>query len=204
MTKIKPLTLQDLDQIVCCHMNCFPKTFLSSLGKKIISGYYETCLKQNSDFTFGLFDEDKLIGFVYGYLKNNQESPANCFAKQNRVKIFFAMLGQCFLLNRVVYKKIWNIIFSKKTKTQKEILESKNQIEGDLLSICLLPKYRGNGLSNQLLHKYESSLIANKIYLYQLSVRKNNVAANKFYLKNGMKNVAELEDSYIYRKELIK
>ena len=65
-----------------------------------------------------------------------------------------------------------------------------------------LNDYRGKeyGVSEALLQNFEKKLIENKIKSYTLSVYKDNGRARNFYLKNGMKCIAEHDSSAIYIK----
>lgn len=72
--------------------------------------------------------------------------------------------------------------------------------EGGLLSICVLPEYRGSGAAAPLINQFEEGPAERSIYTYYLSVYKTNDRAKAFYEKMGFQVFHEGGDSIKYKK----
>ena len=76
--------------------------------------------------------------------------------------------------------------------------------EADLLSICLLPEYRGHGISSCMLGQFERVISDDGKKELTLSVYKANSHAISFYEKEGFSIVSEKGDEYRMYKFLQK
>jgi len=74
---------------------------------------------------------------------------------------------------------------------------------GDLLSICVLPEYRGHGAAQELLDCYIDMLRKNGRKLCLLTVEKSNSRGIHFYEKNGFVPYKEVGgNAMAYAKEM--
>ena len=67
-----------------------------------------------------------------------------------------------------------------------------------LESIAVLPKYRGQGIAEQLTEVFLRELKKRKISACRLGVEADNIPARKFYEKMNFEQVNEEGTSYIY------
>ena len=58
--------LSDMDAVARLHEICFTDTFISSLGTKLISKYYEEYISEGGPFVLAI-DGDSLVGLCMGY-----------------------------------------------------------------------------------------------------------------------------------------
>lgn len=190
----------EIPEIVQVHLKCFESYFLSSLGETLLENYYKQFLKEDNLFVVAKdFENDKIIGFCMGYYSGSQAK--NHFEQKNKAALAKKLFFLCLKLDRAAIsrclKKISTVFKPKNKHTTAEHANT-----ADLLSICILNDYRGKeyGVSEALLQNFEKKLIENKIKSYTLSVNKDNGRARNFYLKNGMKCIAEHDGSAIYIK----
>ena len=71
-----------------------------------------------------------------------------------------------------------------------------------MLSICVLPDYRGHGVSENMLHLFETLLRKEGVENYTLSVQKQNDRAIAFYRKHGFQDSSETREEYKLIKRL--
>ena len=139
-----------------------------------------------------------------GYYCNYNNYQKN-FLKHNFFLITLRMLGLLFSGNKCAWDKCRTLL---KKKNKIEIISDKYSQynvndKGDLLSICVLPEYRGTGAAAQLISKYEQVLLEQAKKLCQLSVETKNARAIKFYEKMGYEPYRRNgEASIVYAKEL--
>ena len=186
-----------LDQIAEIHIKCFPDYFITSLGKELIKRYYYEFLKEDNPFIIAI-DNNNVIGFCMGYIIGHTNA-RNIFLKKNRITLSLRLARQCVRLNRQTISKCLsvltnNIRFDNKTTAKKK--------GGDLLSICVLEKYRGKGISKELVNQFEKHLVKMKQNEYWLGVYKTNSSAIRFYKKLGMNIEMEDREEYKFHKKL--
>ena len=135
-------------------------------------------------------DEKKqIIGFCMGYYMD-REPPMQQFLKHKRLRI----LWKTILLMLAGNKETWNKMLSRFRHTPSlsdwKIVNDKYEYildneRGDLLSVCLLPPYRGKGYSQDLMEAYLDSMKSYGRKLCLLSVKTENMRARRYYERNG-------------------
>lgn len=185
---IRKANNNDLSRIAYVHSICFPNSFSTKLGKKykLLEKLYFEYLKDNPELFLVATNENKeIIGFCMGYYceKNNYQK---LFLKNN----FFKILWRFIFLLIIFEPKAWNKLFEKFKQKKNVVLNEKisslnlNSI-GDLLSICVLPEFRGKGVANTLIKEYEKELLIQGRTVCILTVENNNKRGISFYKKNG-------------------
>lgn len=196
MIAYRDATESDMLNVARLHIACFKGTFIASLGGKLISSYYLEFLNDGGPFVLA-FDEDKLIGLCMGYYKGSQAR--NQFISKNKVGLGLRVLGLCLSFNKLAISKCWYYLFPAKEKNGVE--KPKIEAESDLLSICVLDGYRGQGVSKRLVEEFEKRLIEGGKKDVTLAVYTDNDRAIAFYKKIGYSIVGEPTDEYkMYRK----
>ncbi|VAX08203.1 Ribosomal-protein-S18p-alanine acetyltransferase [hydrothermal vent metagenome] len=75
--------------------------------------------------------------------------------------------------------------------------------EAEILTLCILPAFRGQGMGSQILQKFYLLAAKNKIAEIFLEVRENNAAAISLYEKNAFKAVGRRKNYYSDKDALI-
>ena len=195
---------KDLNDIAALHIKCFEGYFLTKLGADLLAKYYGEYVESNQPFMLA-FDSDikennGLVGGALCYYKGcNAKSD---FEKNNRGALIKKVLGLCIRFDKDTWDRIWKKFFGKKKKASDE---EKGLMDLDLLSIFVLPEYRGKGVSSNLLNnaidtaKNESEKHIRYIVCY---VDSNNNAGKKFYKKNGFFVYDHRGTQVIFMKDL--
>ncbi len=188
---------KDLQNIANVHISCFKGTFIAYWGEKLIARYYQQFLDEGSPFVLA-FDGDNLVAFCMGYYEGS--NARNSFLQENKLRLAVRMLALCLSLNKLVLRKCWNFVFGSKDKGKQT--ENKIKADADLLSICVLDSYRGQGISVELIKHFESRVIAADKNDLTLAVYQDNERAIAFYKKMGYAIAGEDGDEYKMYKKL--
>ena len=189
---IRNATRDDLRDIAKVHVACFPDYLSTRVGKKN-NGYLLSRLYKEyfDDFPqlFVVLENDlgEIVGFCSGSLLDITGHQKR-FIQNNKSKV----------LTRVAWlllkgdKKTWEKLMQHYKKPVYTIIDHsiddipKKEI-GDLVSICVLPEYRGMDYAGQMMQKFieNMTLLGRKICL--VSMHSDNERGKAFYAKNGFK-----------------
>ncbi len=192
-------TEEDLHQVALIHKESFGGSFISSLGIGLIKKFYYEYLIEDCPFVIAVSD-DGIIGFSMGYYNGSRGTER--FIKNNRLHLVFRCFLRMILLDKQVIFRVKNYIkaciYIRKNTSSSTISE----LSADLLSICVIDKYKGKGVSMELITYFESLLKDKGAHHFTLSVLKKNERALNFYKKVGMKICFENESKYIMIKQI--
>lgn len=174
---LRPMTKDDVSQVVTVHLNSFPGFFLSFLGKRFLYLFYK-----------GVIDATEGIGFVY---LNNAGDPCGFVAGTSNPRGFYSRL----------LKRDW-LKFSlaalgpicRKPSAIPRIAKAllhpgQNPAGGDiagLFSIGILPELQGTGAGKKLVQAFLGEATrrgCKRVFL--TTDRDNNDGVNAFYTKLG-------------------
>lgn len=193
---IRHADINDLASIAKVHSICFPDSLLSqffdakSLTGGLIGSFYKTYLEDAPEIFFVATDmNNDVIGFCMGYYMDNSTQMKR-FIKNNRLKIILKSMKLILKGNTIFWQKIKERIKHKPSIKDWSIVNHTyenigNDKIGDLLSVCLIPKFRGLGYAQQLMDRFLDSLSINGKKLCLLSVATDNKQAIKYYEKNN-------------------
>lgn len=185
------------------HAMCFPDYFLTKLdgGKgKVLYSLYECSIGENR-ILITAKDDNKIIGFVMGYVLPN--NPRKILVRKHFWLLVRRMLILLLKFDKMAWSRVGKIIsgmFRKKARGNDSNQEEAKR--ASLLSICVLPEYRGQNISSELIRRFEEGCKDNQVTYYTLSVFKSNKRANAFYEKMGLKVIGQGSEEYHYSKEL--
>ncbi len=185
---IRNATFTDLPNIAKVHLTCFPNSFSSHLGKRgrLLEKYYQEYMASNPKlFLVAVDDKEALYGFCMGYYCE-QRNMQRQFLKKNLLRVTLRFIVLLISADAVAWAKVFSLF--KRNSTRIFLPEFEGiplDKRGDLLSICILPSYRGDGTSRTILERYHDALRQSGKLVCQLSVHGNNLPAIKFYEKNG-------------------
>jgi ribosomal protein S18 acetylase RimI-like enzyme len=198
MITYRDATPSDLTEVARLHRLCFKGTFISSLGPELIAHYYLEYLEEGGPFVLA-FDNCSLIGFCMGYYSGS--TARDSFIRRNRVTLAIRICLLCLSLNKNAWQRVWKFVVR---KIRRSSPVGEVMADADLLSICLLPEYRGHGISNCMLGLFEKVLSDDEKKDLTLSVYTANCQAISFYRKEGFSIVSEEGDVYRMYKLLQK
>lgn len=199
---IRQAKIEDLNEIVNVHIECFPDGFSTRLGEAKKSGggillcefYKEYMLKVPELFLVVTNENQDIQGFCMGYYCEENEYIKHYF-KHNLFHIGVRILWLLGTFDKIAWKKMRTTL--KKSNPSKTVDYKIDEIplseKGDLLSICVLPQCRGNGMAQALISRYEEILKEKKRKICILTVRLDNEQGVYFYEKNGYTTYKESE-----------
>lgn len=200
MITIRQANVNDIGDIVETHIECFPDSYSSSIGKNLLSKYYLNYLINYPDLFLIALDNEKVVGFVMGYLCGTKNL-ANNFVKTH----LFSLLVRSIARLLVFDKRVWRKIIRKKNDVlfvDEQFSLIDDSLKGDLLSICLLDKYRGNDVASSLEKMFcERVKVLGRCYC-TLSMQATNERAKRFYEKCGYSIYKKTSEGIYYFKEL--
>ena len=187
----------DFVKIAQTHIICFPNYFISKLGENLVANYYKEFVDEDNIFVIAE-SEGNIIGFCMGYLTGS--NARDKFIANNRSSLVKRLLLLCCKFDKLAISKCFSFIKSKFVKSKPT---TSVKADGDLLSICLRPEYRGSEIAPTLVFEFEKLLKEKNAKDYVLSVYKTNVGAIRFYEKCGLAIVGENDDEYKFYKKLV-
>lgn len=181
----------DILSIAKIHSECFKDYFITKLGDKLIARYYAAFLGKKSEFIL-CENDGEIIGFALFVRAGQTSQVKKKFIKKNFLSLSLRAAG----------------LILKGEKGLAKRLGSQNQDSPEpqniptLLSIAVLPAFRGGSVSNELLKRGERRLVECGDSRYYLTVRRSNTAAIRFYERAGMTPLSEIGDDVYYVKEV--
>lgn len=190
---IRPVKKEDLAQVTKVHQICFPDSYSSQLSKYHLFTYlqknfFEEFLNDCPELFLVAEIDGKVVGYCMGYYMDKDDQMSN-FIKKNRWRLSLKTIFLMLIGNKPTWKKMLSK-FDKTSKEQWEIVNTSyehilNNERGDLLSICILPEYRGVGVSGKLMSAFLDAMKSKGKRLCLLSVLSDNDRAISYYEKNG-------------------
>lgn len=205
MIKYEDVNLQEMNEIAKLHIKCFPDYFLTKLdggNGKLLSKFYECSLGEGRILVVAK-DDGKIIGMVMGY-DMSSDNPRELFEKKAFWLLSRRMLVLLLSFNKMAWARVVSrikaiFIKPKSTEVEKKLCKYKGS---SLLSICVLPEYRGQGVAVELMRRYEEKCIDSGIDYYILSALRSNDRGNAFYKKLGFRLRGQDKVEYYYYKML--
>lgn len=209
MFTIKNSQTENLPDIATCHISCFPGSLATRLGKSYVKKTLEWFLANPNRFLFHVFQDGKVAGYCGGFLplKPGDGSSSGMLQYAFKQAIRGILKNPLLLFHPEVtqnYPFLWMNIKRKitgKAKPFKPVSDLKpfKQYVG-LVVIGVDPKYRGNGLAQQLMAEFESRTRQYSQNEMVLSVKKDNGRAIKAYSKFGWVTKEEHDKTFVMHK----
>lgn len=196
--------IEDMNKIAKVHVQCFKDYFLTSFGQELISKYYEEFFLEENLFVIALNDENEIIGFAMGYLHGSKAREK--FEKKYRYTLAKNLIFRCIKFEKLALRKCLlrtkDILMSKLQKMEPMREVNALQTSGELLSICVLPQWRGLDIAQNLIFEYEKLLLEKGVQNYSLTVLCENARACNFYEKCGFVLTHKTKSEMVYSKNL--
>lgn len=185
---------EELDAIVHTHKTAFQDYFLTNLGDEFLSRFYRTFLEDKGTIAVGAFDGDKLAGFIL--CSKNKNEVMKKFYQNHFLFILFSIVLQTVKLNKIIITGLLSrckagmgimksLFFPDKSLPAEENHGDLSAANVRLLSIAVLPEYKGTGAAKGMMNFFHNYLQENNIPAVGLSVKKDNLRAISFYEKMG-------------------
>lgn len=172
--------IENVPCIVNIHLQAFPGFFLSSLGKKFLTEYYNGFITTESGIIFVYSEKGEILGFVAG-----SSQPNGFYSRMIIRRLFpFTLSALPIILRNPTL--LPHILRAFQNPEKREL---KNNI-ATLFSISVLPSCQGKGIGKKLVLEFIKEVEFRKLSHVNLTTDKfNNVKVNQFYQKIGFSYV---------------
>lgn len=210
--KIRQAKEADIELIAKTHSLCFSHGFTSSLHKlssKLFGGdlaavFYLEYIKSYPELFIVAETDGMIVGFCMGYCLDKKDQVSRFFKKN-----FFRLLLKVPVLLLIGDKSTWKKVYQVITKSgeKEEVINplpdniAQSEIS-DILSICVLPEYRGLNIASRLLNEFIQTSKDKQCKACLLTVEDNNLRAIKFYNKMGFEVYSNKVNKKGYKKLL--
>lgn len=192
--KIEPLNKEDheIRRIVKLHKQLFDKDhFTSTFSEGLLQNYFNLLLA-SSMFKYVAIVDNEYVGYLIGGAK--LDKVLSDFSK----KYFFRLIYHLLMNPKFIKEKIQD--FSRKVFSNNQ----RSSAEMRLFLIAAKHSEEIKGVGKKLIQQFEQDLLANKISVYGLSVRKHNSRAIDFYIQLGFSEEFRTKKSIYFIKHLNK
>lgn len=167
----------DIEALITIHNHAFPYFFLTSLGNRFLSLYYDTVRKSEKGVLLGCYIEGRLVGFCAATLMS--ASFYSRLVKDNLLLYMLEALRLLFTRPKAVIRLYRNL-----TKKPASINDKGDYAE--LLSIGVDVDYQGEGVGRTLLCELEKVVESNGGHAISLTTDyDNNFKVQSFYSSLG-------------------
>ena len=173
--------------MVQCHINAFPGRFMTEMGYHWLYALYLFFIKHRGGICLVAVDTgEKVVGLAVGGDPNIRDEFLSSAMFRYPHLIFFKFLCKR-PVRRVLLKELARkfnrsraVDNSRDTKGQSDVIRT-----GNLLSLCVLPDYKGTGVGGKLIESYKLACADEGYQRLTLSVVSENTRAMAFYRKHG-------------------
>lgn len=195
---IRQACKNDLTEIAFVHSICFPDSYLTQMGKykssflggRLLEAFYQEYMDDNPELFLVAEDPQKgVVGFCMGYYMDKEEQMQN-FMRHNKLMVIWKTGLLLLFGNKQTWNKVFGRLKHKPSIDDWIIVNDKyeaiqNNERGDLLSVCVLPDYRGKGYAQEMMEQYLTVMKDRGKKLCLLSVKTDNIRARRYYERNG-------------------
>lgn len=166
------------------HVKAFEGFFLTTLGIKFLQTYYYTCLKHEKTIAVCACDEhNEIIGFASGTIWSKG---------YNKSIVFSNIVGFGLAFLRIVLTKPKAIIRLQNNMNKDSYKDDKGDY-AELLSIAILPSYKGHGIGKNMLLAFEKAALEKNSEKISLTTDYfNNHDVIEFYKRSGYEVLYDL------------
>lgn len=209
---IRQANAADMSLISKAHSICFSHGFTSSLhklnykcfGGDLAAAFYLEYFKDFPELFIVAEANGIIVGFCMGYYfsKRNQLSR---FLKSNAQRLLLKVPVLLLMGDKSTWKKVCQVITNSGEKEEviNPLPENITQNEiSDILSICVLPEYRGLNIASRLVNEFIKTSMDKQCKVCLLTVEDNNLRAINFYKKMGFEVYSNKTNKKGYKKML--
>jgi ribosomal protein S18 acetylase RimI-like enzyme len=184
---IREMSLNDLEEVAKVHIEAFPKSFITQLGRGAVSRYYKWQLVGPHDhYCIVAVFKMKIVGFCVGGISRGSLIG---FLKKYKVYLAMAIASKFWLLMQKKY--LFKFTFAFQLLLKRILVHQKKENQTfpkesyGILAICVSPEVQGQGISQKLMQLSEIEAIRRGFKKMHLTVDVENHRAIRFYEKLG-------------------
>lgn len=193
---IRQANVNDLAGIAKVHATCFPDSYVTQLSKhkwlggSLLPVFYKVFMDDNPElFVVADDDEKGIVGFCVGYYMDKDDQVSR-FMSDNKMLIGIKTIVLLLTGNKQTWRKMFARLKHKPSVSDWTIVNDKyecygNNQRGDLLSVCVLPEFRGKQHAQGMMELYLKQMKDHGRKICLLSVKQDNARAIKYYERNG-------------------
>jgi ribosomal protein S18 acetylase RimI-like enzyme len=185
--KIKEARQVHVPSLAQCHIKSFPERFMTEMGYHWLCALYRFFIKHRGSICRVAVDaDDKVVGLAVGGNPHIREEFLNSALFRYPHLIFWKFLNKR-LVRHVLLQELKRKLCRKRTADHSDDIKEPSNIvrSGNLLSICVLPDYKGSSVAGKLIESFQLACKAEGYERITLSVLKLNSRAVAFYMKHG-------------------
>ena len=170
-----------------CHTVAFPGRFMTEMGPRWLCALYRFYIDHPGGICYVAVDSvDKVVGFAVGGEPNIREQFLRTAMLRYLHIIIWKFLTKA-LVRAVLLEELFKKLHLKRKENSSEKIGTYETLPkcGNLLSICVLPNYKGTGVASQLIETFQKACAAKGYRRLTLSVLSENSRAVAFYKKHG-------------------
>jgi len=202
----------DMELVARTHSLCFDHGFTSSLhkfnyacfGGDLTAAFYLEYFIDFPELFIVAESNGTIVGFCMGYYLNKKDQLSR-FIKRNVRRLILKIPVLLLTGDKPTWKKVYQVI----TRSQEKVdvidplpeCVTPNGIS-DILSICVLPEYRGLNIASKLVNEFIETSRDRRCKVCLLTVEDDNIRAINFYKKMGFKVYSNKINKKGYKKML--
>jgi len=173
---IRPAELNDVQDVACVHLKSFDGFYLSKLGSRFLMEFYGALLLDHEGILLVAVVEGGIVGFVAGSV-----APRGLYRRlfvRRWLRFISAAIPAAIGSPRLILGLVGGI----RRAIGQEYLGSSSE----LMSLCVLPGFRGANVARELVARFESnSASLGSVSVVLTTDDDNNAGVKMFYEKCG-------------------
>ena len=185
--KIKEALQAHVPGMAQCHIKSFPGRFMTEMGCHWLCALYRFFIKHRGGICRVAVDADgKVIGLAVGGDPHIRDKFLSSALFRYPHLIFWKFLSKGLVQHVLLKELAGKLRRTRGAAHSGDTKESSTGIRsGNLLSICVLPDYKGTDVAGKLIESFQLACTAEGYQRLTLSVLKQNSRAVAFYKKHG-------------------
>lgn len=183
---IKQAQIPNVSGMANCHTVAFPGRFMTEMGHRWLCALYRFFIEHPGGVCYVAVDSaGKVAGFAVGGEPEIREQFLR-IAMWRYPHIIFWKFLTCPIVRAVLLDELLKKLHIKRKKIYPKNNDSYETLpkSGNLLSICVLPDYKGAGIASRLIDTFQKACAAAGYRCLTLSVLSENSRAIAFYKKH--------------------
>ena len=169
-----------------CHTFAFPERFMTEMGHRWLYALYRFYIKHPGGVCYVAVDSaEKVVGFAVG----GEPVIRQKFLRSAMLRyphIIFWKFFTRHIVRSVLLDELFKKLHLRRKASSSENIDTDKTLpkSGNLLSICVLPDYKGTGIASRLIETFQKACAAAGYGCLTLSVLSENSRAVAFYKKH--------------------
>jgi ribosomal protein S18 acetylase RimI-like enzyme len=190
---LESLTKKHVDKVVEIHIQAFPDSQSTKLGKDFLKSYYGGSVSSSHTISFVWKVDGKVAGFIFG--GTNKQELSRQIIMNSKAKFVKAVISNVLRDPINSIKRFWSYLVH-------YIIPGGDAFYANdtatLDSVALLKEFRGQGIADELIKAFLEQLKKAGVSACRLGVLGENTSARRFYERNGFVKFNEEGTIYLY------